>query len=469
MGRPLNKKYFKGELQIVGRIFHNGSIEWVPLIRQHTNNLYSVLHNGVTKRLRIVTKPTEELAENEMNVMGRDPNGTILPVKWIKENTANWNNKSEQWYVINERRIAGNIEIETFYSMFVDPTVLVPGPLDIIVPEPEGFNTLSETFQLAAPDIIVGLAATIKDRTGDFNIEIKHGGEALEIIDMSIYGSVLTLLAIGRNMTVEEAELTVSVTGATMGCGGMRINEMGTIAEDVTTWKKSFAGIKKGMGNREMMGDTAGTPKLVFGANSAIRYPFIQFPTGYTTAFANRVITEGPVSYKLEDINHVFTYSSAWDIDDDGWATMPIEKGLATFSGRIDSDFFKNNNNIAVKLKIKTTLPRNISCSFIGKTGTTTNWNDDIEPFENYEGEAILFAARGTQLPEPLLYIGMQPGMSFNVNDIEFIPDSIAFSWMFASGSEETKGKEFLIPALNYDSEFCYNLAIIDGQDYSAE
>ncbi|AUZ95225.1 hypothetical protein FDI40_gp466 [Agrobacterium phage Atu_ph07] len=470
MGRPLNKKYFKGELQIVGRIFHNGAIAWVPLIRQHTNNLYSVLHNGVVKRFRLVIKPTEELAENEMNVMGRNQDGEVLPVKWIKENTVNWNGRSEQWYVFNNQRNT-DIELETFYSMFVEPTVLVPGPMDVFVTEPNGFNTLSKSFQLAAPDVVMVMAAQISNKTGPITVTIKHGGEPLEILDQAEYGDVMLIQAAGRNMTIEEANLTVEVTGADLGYGGLRINEFGSFGDDIIAWEKSFSGIMGTTVIREFMGTEQGSPKFSMATSGVIPNEFIQSPPGYTTKFASSVITQGPVEYTYAEINPTRNFVQAMKVDEDGWVTVEDRYGLITFNGMLDADFFKENNNFAVKIKIKTTEQRNISCGLGSRTASSGAPNYDTRAYPaNYEGEIILFASRGVDsTPTTSLYIGIQSGMSFNLNDMVFIPDSKVFSWMFASGDNTTIGKQVVLPNLNFDNNACYNMSIYNGQPFVEE
>lgn len=124
----------------------------------------------------------------------------------------------------------------------LQPVPPVPGPLDFTTDD-VGLTSLTREFELALPQAAVGMGFFY---TGTPIFTIAHGGEVLQtyarlngasgIEDVGIGA----LVAVGRNLTVETANLVISCTGGTFGGVVGRINEIAYDFED--NWNDSAGG-----------------------------------------------------------------------------------------------------------------------------------------------------------------------------------------------------------------------------------
>lgn len=112
--------------------------------------------------------------------------------------------------------------------------------MDHINPVMGGFTNFSAPFDLDTDAAVVYMACEYR---GDPVITITHGGEPIEIaaIEYSppsqISGrTALSLVAVGRNLTTEVADLVVSATGGELDGGAIRIKSMASIDDPAIGW-----------------------------------------------------------------------------------------------------------------------------------------------------------------------------------------------------------------------------------------
>lgn len=138
------------------------------------------------------------------------------------------------------------------------------GPLDYASYELGAFDNFSRNFDLASSSAIFGMVAYY---TGDPVIAIAHGGEPLTIIHQERRpGSIISIIAAGRGLTLGSTPLTINVTGGSVGGGAIRLNEMINIAPDLAGWVAGQSGIGSNIPDQIMTGTQGGTVKIAYGA-----------------------------------------------------------------------------------------------------------------------------------------------------------------------------------------------------------
>lgn len=105
----------------------------------------------------------------------------------------------------------------------IPPGPPAPGPLEWASLE-DGLTSYTKQFGLAEPQAVVGMAFHY---TGTPTFTVTHGGEPLVVhVALNSTGMVGSLLALGRDLTVETANLVISCTGGAFGGIRGRINEI---------------------------------------------------------------------------------------------------------------------------------------------------------------------------------------------------------------------------------------------------
>src|SRR6478735_6530251 len=118
--------------------------------------------------------------------------------------------------------------------IYSNPNPIVPGPLEVVVMEQQGFNDFSHDFALASSSIILEMACSYD---GNPTVEIAHEGEPLTILTVEKSNGLLALVACGRNLTVEDGTLTIKTTGGNCHQGAIRVNEMSNIKPALSGWE----------------------------------------------------------------------------------------------------------------------------------------------------------------------------------------------------------------------------------------
>jgi hypothetical protein len=135
------------------------------------------------------------------------------------------------------------------------------GPLDWVTMFDGDFTNFSKEYTLASDCCVVGLAARF---SGDPVIEIKHGDDVLYIVREERSGDILGLIAIGRGLAIETANVTVTCTGGTLGGGAIRINEMVSSDPALSGWEGGGTGSGNPVSGTEVGAASGGVIKGVF-------------------------------------------------------------------------------------------------------------------------------------------------------------------------------------------------------------
>lgn len=155
------------------------------------------------------------------------------------------------------------------------------GPLDWVTMFDGDFTNFSKEYTLASDCCVVGLAARF---SGNPVIEIKHGDDVLTIIREERSASILGLIAVGRGLAIETANVTVTCTGGTLGGGAIRINEMVNIDPALSGWEDSATGNKNPITPTTVGTTSGGVIKGVF-VNAGIDRYHQDKVTGPTTVW----------------------------------------------------------------------------------------------------------------------------------------------------------------------------------------
>lgn len=143
-------------------------------------------------------------------------------------------------------------------SGYIPPTPPAPGPLDFSTND-VGVTLYETEFGVAEPDIVLGLSFAY---TGTPVISISHEGEALEVTTvLGSNGGYGVVFAVGRDLTVEDGNLTISVTGGSIGPFFGRVNELGYTPASITTqtynqYMSTFTGNISGTGRLFLVSST---------------------------------------------------------------------------------------------------------------------------------------------------------------------------------------------------------------------
>lgn len=183
------------------------------------------------------------------------------------------------------------------------------GPLDYNSTELGAFNDFSREFDLATDAAILGMAAYY---TGDPVITIEHGGDPLTVVHMEKNANgMLSLVAAGRGLTAEVANLTIKVTGGSVGGGAFRINEMASIQPGISGWTGGEAGNGSVIPTMTVAGSAGGVIKLAFACSVNDPSNQLNF-TGAEKLSGGHLITGTPVVMD-------YTATGPWELGD-GWS-----------------------------------------------------------------------------------------------------------------------------------------------------
>lgn len=207
-----------------------------------------------------------------------------------------------------------------------------PGPLEVIVRVNGGFTNFEHEFDLAADSVIFGLACAF---TGDPVISIAHGGEPLTIINREEtdegYGKKwMSLLAVGRGLTVGPGLLTINATGGELHGGACRINEMASIDTPETGWGASAHGIESPVTPISVGATSGGVIKGVFVSSAADRL-HVDRITGATDVFNGHTTTGDPVPVDMST-SGPWILGQGWSIDGDDFVHTGEESTLLSMT-----------------------------------------------------------------------------------------------------------------------------------------
>lgn len=113
------------------------------------------------------------------------------------------------------------------------PTPPSYGALDYASGAEDAFTNFSRAYNLESDAAVLGFACYY---TGDPVITIEHGGEPLTIIQDQRLDGILSILAAGVGLSIEEANLTIAATGGNLHGGALRINEMVNVDPGLYGW-----------------------------------------------------------------------------------------------------------------------------------------------------------------------------------------------------------------------------------------
>lgn len=324
----------------------------------------------------------------------------------------------------------------------VDPTQ--PGPMDVVIPGRNVFTNFSREFDLASPDVVFHLACHY---TGDPVIEIAHGGEPLTIVkqEREEPHGVLSLVAIGRGLTVEAANLTITATGGQLDGGACRINEMVNVQPDMVGW----SGYAAGQGKPPILtvaGTDGGIIKATYTRRFADRSHRIAIG-GLNSLFNGYTLSGDPIP------DDVSAATGDWVLGE-GWSVV--------------GNTLVHTGNISSVCVLKIPTPRtgsqgrraHLSCSsgasaWIGETNSITSGIGFRGPRDGY----VCTGANGS-----LDTFAVQAAGDVVVSDIEWFENMDPISWVFSSGPA-VNGEELTF--YNYLNPYwSYCMAEIMGENY---
>lgn len=190
---------------------------------------------------------------------------------------------------------------------------LQPGPMDVVIPGRSSFTNFSRPFTLAHPDAIFYLACHYR---GDPVISIAHGGEPLEIIQQEREdpSGTMSLVAIGRGLTVEEANLTITATGGELDGGACRINEMINMQDPAVGWCYGDHGQGKPIGF-----NLSGTNGGIIKASYTRRFVDVGVSIGIggmETLFKGSTISGDEIAYDVSANSGNWILGDGWSVVD---------------------------------------------------------------------------------------------------------------------------------------------------------
>lgn len=321
------------------------------------------------------------------------------------------------------------------------PRPPVPGPLDVISYEADGFTDFSGTFDLASPDVIVGLSCTY---TGTPVIALAHGGEPLTIVRQDMADGVVTLLAVGTGLTVEEAEFTITATGGTLDRGGLRVNEMANVAPELAGWAAGETGsINGGISSKLLTVAGAvggGTVKLAYGqlGKSYTAWATIwSNPAMLARVFWGRTIWGDPLPYSFASDDPAWTFNTNWTINPNG----NLELNRTGISG---GAFFMSNYAIPepihkVAWRVDCYVEDGLSAVKVGGKFAGNGYPGE-EVYGPFDGVYYLITY-GSE-PMVVLQVGMR-GKAY-IRSIQAMSDGQVFNFAFGSDGAAVDGKIYL-------------------------
>jgi hypothetical protein len=191
---------------------------------------------------------------------------------------------------------------------------LVPGPLDIEFLDPIT-STFSREFDLASPDAVF---AVIAQFTGVPSISATHGGEPLALVDYATSGNVIVAAFAGTGLTLERANMVVTVSGGELSRGAMRVNEMSNLQPEFAGWIAKTVGTGTQTGRLTTTGTQGGQLRYLYGHNGVWSAPTFADVAGaerqfYGQCVRGTTVIDGPLADQGWRWN-----AGGWWINDEG-------------------------------------------------------------------------------------------------------------------------------------------------------
>lgn len=322
------------------------------------------------------------------------------------------------------------------------------GPLDYYSPIRGVFNDFSQEFDLASSSVILGMAAIY---TGDPVITIEHGGEPLTIVRIDKRDQrLLTLIAVGRGLTLETANLTINVTGGSVGGGAFRINEMLNIDPDLSGWEDGMNGEGPAVGPLVMDGVTDGVVKIAMAI--AVNDPSNRMTFVGAEKVSGGFLTSGePIDLDYSSTGE-WTLEGGWSWDGDD--LVHTGRTQSTASMKYIQPVGERNVSIQAYgtieegggLSVEPTRPS--GSSYYPGPYTGGMWCAvSSNPSTGQEREMLL-VARG----------------DVRVNSVLLTSNSLLIGWAFGSAPAVDGGE--ISSSTSYRPQWCISAAEILGEDY---
>lgn len=317
-----------------------------------------------------------------------------------------------------------------------------PGPLDVVVRDNNGFTNFEHEFDLASDSVIFGLACAF---TGDPVISIAHGGEPLTIINRAeseaAYGKKwLSLLAVGRGLTVGPGLLTINATGGELHGGACRINEMAFIDTPETGWDGSASGSMNPITPVSVTSSSGGVIKGVLASSAADRQHVDQV-IGATDVFNGHTTTGDPVPVDMST-SGPWILGAGWSIDGDDFVhTGPSSLLSMTFPETGPVASFRCEADLTDGASVR-----------INGYASETYMGPGIWPIATYQDPAIRRVdVRG---------IG-----DLRVSRCSLVDNAVAVDWLFFTAPAET-GARITFQMRYSSTRWTWTATEVMGEDY---
>lgn len=322
------------------------------------------------------------------------------------------------------------------------PPPPVPGPLDVVVSENNGFTNFSQEFDLATDSVILGLACAF---TGNPVITIAHGGEPLTIVNRIESGETsgkrwLSLLAVGKGLTIGVDELTVTATGGQLHGGALRINEMATIGTPETGWTGSQTGGGQPIAPVNVGTTSGGVIKGVF-VNSTADRQHGDRVTGATDLFNGYTTTGDPVAVDMSTAG-AWVLGAGWSIDGDDF----VHTGPSSI--------------LSISYPATAALPSFRCLADIGAGGTVVV---NATSLETYNGPSIWPIA--TYANPPSNNTSIRAVGDVRISRMSLVDNAVPVAWMFFTEPAVT-GQSIRFSTIYTTTQWAWVATEVRGTDY---
>lgn len=320
-----------------------------------------------------------------------------------------------------------------------------PGPMDVVLPGRSVFTNFSREFNLAYPDAVFYLACHY---TGDPVISIAHGGEPLTIVkqEREEPHGILSLIAVGRGLTVEAANLTVAAVGGELDGGACRFNELASLEPELSGWTAGDTGQGKPP-DLTVTGTNGGILKAVYTRRFVDTSHRIAIG-GMTTLFNGYTAAGDEISYDVSVNSGNWVLGAGWSIVGDELVHTGAESTACT---------------LVVPFMVTGSQARRAYCEVDGNrnnrvtlgNGNTATGNGMVGPNSGY----IVTGAMGDMNTFIITANG-----DVRVKEIAWYENYDPISWAFCTTPAVNNE---LLTFYNYLSPFwTYSVAEIMGEDY---
>lgn len=368
-------------------------------------------------------------------------NGKGFPVRPVEGNAP--------VMTVAENGLGAPIVIDPHGAPFIvdgwDSPPLVVGPLDGVLPGNDVFTDFSREFELAAPNVAFYFACSY---SGDPAIEIAHGGEPLTILKQEREPTrrILALVAAGRGLTVEAANLTIKATGGQLNAGAFRIVEMGPIAPTLVGWSDGDHGNNPPRSLTET-GTVGGTVKVAF-VNTGADRTHSSRVEGAETRFSGYTVAGDPYPYDITPANPEWVLGPGWTIEGDTFVHTGVEE--STCSLQVPNPFYTANGRRAF-----------IECADRRSHGSIAHAN------ENDGGAGLFGPGEGYVVSGSiglLTQIVLTGAGDVRISQLEWFVDTTPVTWVFATAPAEDDA--VLRPVQVYKPYWAVAAAEVLGQEY---